>query len=214
MKNARKILLVTVILFCLSLSSCTQDFATKDFEFTDKQSYEKGCPFAMEYGVLYSEYITESYLEEYPFVDGYYGYYRHENFYFPMCTTSFFGFDVKIPLFDIAVDERLLLYFQYDKETYQRVKVYLAENLRLSEAPTHEYNGYVFYDSFTNQSHTSKRDPHNFNSLVYNDANNTIILLGLYYNNDNNELYSTDYDWHEYLEVVYGGWYDFSQKLF
>ncbi len=65
-----------------------------------------------------------------------------------------------------------------------------------------------FYDSFISDRGIYPYDyPYVFDRFVYNDNNNTIILLGQYYS------YFTeldDYEFEEFLDVFYGGWYDFS----
>ena len=112
-----------------------------------------------------------------------------------------------------ALDERVLVYIKYDDDTYENAKKYAMENLILSDAPVEEYNGYVFYDNFTNDGNEFKF-PYMFNRLAYNDSNNTLIFLGLYcVHYDDDYLFRLyEYEWADLLEVMYEEWYSFSEK--
>ena len=225
MRMLRRILLLVIIIFLIfTLCSCTYDyeFAPRNY----KNDFEKK-PFAngqipnMEYSsTTFEKYINNSYFQEYPYIDGYYGYYREE--YYVKNKISLFGFNKEISsILNYGSDERLFAYIQYDDETYQKAKEYLMEvgDLSSSEHPIEEYNGYVFYHGFG-----SDKLANDFGNFVYNDSNNTIVLLafyyhepvennslGLYYNTENNSYYLEDCEWHEYIKMLFGNWYDFSQ---
>lgn len=190
-------------MFC----SCTENHGNIEIDFPETISYEGQWIRGIEYGHNYSDIITEVFVKEYPYLDGYYGYYLDEDLYLDSDWRTFevCDFNINIPAVDIGVDERLLLYFRYEDEVYQRAKGYLMENLDLSNTPIEEYNGYIFYDNFTSDKYM-----YEFNRFVYNDNNNAIILLGLYYDYSN-EFYADDYELGDFLNMFYGGWYDFSE---
>ena len=110
----------------------------------------------------------------------------------------------------------LLLWY---KETGNKEYLMAAGDLNLYEPPIEEYNGYAFYHGFG-----SDKKANDFGNFVYNDSNNTIILLaffyhepeennslGLYYNTENNSYHLEDCEWHEYIEMLFGSWYNFSE---
>ena len=203
----KKILLVIALSMCITLCSCTHDFVAEDFEFTDTQKLEYDSIPIMEYtSFVYERCMTESFFEEYPCSDAYYGYNREENLY--LTYIDILNFSVPSPLIGLDVDERRLLCFTYDDETYLKAKAYLMENMGLSEHPIEEYNEYVFYDIFDYIGLEGTN--HDFSNFVYNDDTNTIIILELYYNVHNKDIYNSDYQWHEYIQELYSGWYNFS----
>ena len=177
-----------------------------DLPIPDIQNYENGIKTVNEY---ISCPIEDEFIEKYPYIEGYYGYNLESPFVIEAYSISIFDIGIKIPRLNMDIDERLLLYFQYDNETYKQVKDYLMETLILSECPTEEYNGYMFYDRFSQPS--DKNYPQNFSYFVCNDSNGTIIILELYYSINNVPLYREEYEWGKYMDIVYGEWYDFSQ---
>lgn len=195
-----------VITLCLTLCSCTEDnHGNVEIDFPETESYEDHV-YSVDYGVGYGGFID--FVKEYPYSEGYQGHYLDSDlFWVPDWSFKVFDFTVTIPVVDLGVDERLLLYFRYEDDVYQKAKAYLMEDLELSDdtLPMAEYNGYVFYDIFL--SRDSIRD---FNCFVYNDNNNTIILLGLYYTYCTDKVY-VGYEFPEFLNAFYGGWYDFSK---
>lgn len=205
-------LIVIVITLCLVLASCKQntdniEIDDMEIEFPETINFPVNYIRGIEYGVTYSSHINEAFFEEYPCLDGYYGYYIDENLYLDRCTIQVNRLNINIPVIDIGVDERLLLYFQYEDEVYQKAKAYLMNNLDLSDAPVEEYNGYVFYDSFVTKKYSHS---YLFNKFACNDSNNTIVLFGLHYNG-HSKLNVDDYEWEEFLDKFYGGWYNFSE---
>ena len=223
MRKLKKILLLVITIFLLfSLCACTYEYVPRNYKNNlDKQTFVNGKIPDMEYSATtFEQYINKSYFEEYPYIDGYYGYYREE--YYLKTQISLFGLNKEISsILNYGSDERLFVYIRYDDETYQKAKEYLMEagDLNLSEHPIEEYNGYVFYHGFG-----SDKKVNDFGNFVYNDSNNTIILLafyyhepeennslGLYYNDENNSYHLKDCEWHEYIEMLFGSWYDFSQ---
>lgn len=222
MKKTRKILILVIAIFLqFTLCSCNYEYVPRNYKNDlSKQNLANGSIPNMEYGATtFERYINKSYLEEYPYIDGYYGYYREE--YYKKTNISLFGFDKEISsILNYGADERLFIYIQYDDETYQKAKNHLigAEDLNLSESLIETYNGYVFCHGFG-----SDKKANSFGNFVYNDSNNTIILLALYYhepvkNNslglhyivENNSYYLKDCEWHEYMEKLFGNWYDFA----
>ncbi len=139
-------LLVIVITLSLMFSSCTESHGNVEIDFPETISYEEQWIRGIEYGNNYSENINEVFVKEYPYLDGYYGYYLDEDLYFDSDWRTFevYGFNINIPAVDLGVDERLLLYFRYEDEVYQKAKTYLMGTLDLSDTPVEEYNGYIF----------------------------------------------------------------------
>ena len=212
-KKLRIILLAGILTVAFTLSSCYYKndklilvSRDGDLPIPDTQSYEAGIDTVNEY---ISCPIDDGFLEKYPYIDGYYGYNLDSPYFIEAYPISIFNTDIEIPRLNKDFDERLLLYFQYDTETYKQAKEYLMETLYLSEHFTEEYNGYLFYDRLVYSS--DKNHPESFSYFVCNDSNGTIILLELYYNKQNDPLYREGYTWGEYMDVVYGEWYDFSQ---
>lgn len=225
MRKLRKILLLVItipIIFSLCACTYTREYIPRNYKNDlDKQIFVNGKFPNMEYSATtFEKYINKSYFEEYPYVDGYYGYYRDE--YYLKTKISLFGFNKEISsVLNYGSDERLFAYIRYDDEIYQKAKEYLmaAGDLNLYEPPIEEYNGYVFYHGFG-----SDKKANDFGNFVYNDSNNTIILLafyyhepeennslGLYYNTENNSYHLEDCEWHEYIEMLFGSWYNFSE---
>ncbi len=218
----KKILLLVITIFLLfSLCACSYEYVPRNYKNDlDKQTFVNGkIPNMDNSSTTFERYINKSYFEEYPYFDGYYGYYREE--YYLKTKISLFGFNKEISsILNYGADERLFVYIRYDDEIYQKAKEYLMEvgDLNSSEHPIEEYNGYVFYHGFG-----SDKKANDFGNFVYNDSNNTIILLafyyhepeennslGLYYNTENNSYHLEDCEWHEYIERLFGIWYDFS----
>lgn len=214
MKKSKILLLVSILIASFTLSSCycrndklilvNRDH---DLPIPDIQSYENGIKAVNEY---ISCPIEDEFIEKYPYIEGYYGYNLENPFVIESYPISIFNIiNIKIPRLSMDIDERLLLYFQYDNETYKYAKEYLMETLFLSEYPAKEYNGYIFYDRFNHSS--DKNSPQKFSYFVCNDSKGTVIILELYYSIDDVSLYQDKYEWGKYMDVVYGQWYDFSQ---
>lgn len=91
-------------------------------------------------------------------------------------------------------------------------KEYATENLELSEDTVEIYNNYHFYNNIgSNMLFLVDNYPKAFVRFCYNDANKTLIFLGLYtsgtYLQTANELSG---DWEAFLNEFYGHCYDFS----
>ena len=227
MRTLRRVLLlvITIIFLLFTLCSCAFDYEYVPLNYKGKNNNDKlpfvngNIPNMMHTATTFERYINESYFEEYPCIDGYYGYAAEG--YHKEITISALGYNIKIrPLLGSGADERLFVYLQYDGETYQKAKEYLIEvgGVNLSESPIEEYNGYVFYHGFG-----SDKEDNNFGNFVYNDSNNTIILLAFFYHEpEENNTLGLSYDsetvsyhlkdcvWHEHIEMLFGRWYDFS----
>ena len=112
--------------------------------------------------------------------------------------------------------ENLLIYMQYDVDTYIGAKTYAIENLILSEEPIYEYNGYVFYfnDTATKNKHflNSNNHPYSFLAFSYNDDLNMLVFFGMYASGKSveSEIDAVADDWPAFLEKYYGEWYSFS----
>ena len=212
MKKASRWLLTLLIVSCMLLSSCsskeTADELSVKIEVPEIRSLEDSI-WGMQFGVAYSYYITPEFLKEYPYKEGYWRHHYGTCHYFYWEQVASIGsLKINKPVYDLRVDERLLIHLQYDKETYPKAKSYLAELFELSDTCVQEYNGYVFYGNFQDDFRGS---PNDFDWFAYNDSNNTIIILALFYTDvEEIDLVNGDYEWSEILEMFFGGWYDFS----
>ena len=196
-----------IITLCICLSSCSyhssDDFYVVDITFPEIKEYMNLYVPGMEYRATYADDITREFLKEHPYTEGYYGHYLDEDLYWTFRTNKH---GMRYAAIDLYVDERILCYFKFDDEVYIKAKEQLLKNFELSADPVEEYNNYVFYDHYTG---FGEKYPTGFDRISFNDTNNTVILLGMFSTNlpDSYE----DCDWSEYLEIFYGGWYDFSQ---
>ena len=189
MKKITWIFLVAICL-CICLSACDTD---DPFE---KKSLDNFSEEWSNYSTT-DNIIPEGFINRFAYTDGY-------------CYHFCFGKD-----FSFAVSDRALLFFEYDDETYNQAKEYVFANLILSSKPVEEYNGYIFYDNYSEQlfnEESSYAFPYAFMRFAYNDSKNTLIFIGCFTSHDFDEnMKQTSADWGVFLEKYYGEWYDFSQ---
>ena len=186
--------------FAMALAVCCLFFSSCSAIFADDADGERGLE---AFHPNYSDFevnryiIPEGFIDEFEYLDG-----------------NFYHMETSI-LFALYACDRTLLYFEYDSETYFEAKAYAMENLILSDAPIHEYNGYSFYLNET----ASKDDhflgghfyPHQFLSFSYNDEQNTLVFLGFLVSVElHDEVDAVADDWPAFLEKYYGEWYSFS----
>lgn len=116
--------------------------------------------------------------------------------------------------------ERVVLYLNYDEETYLRAKKCALQNIFSKEEVTRQYNGFVFVDNYVDEGnfdeHTSKwlekskeGIPYDFTSVGYNDRNCCLIFIGFYCVTSEEMDVVNGLSWGEFLEHYFSEYYDF-----
>ena len=177
------VLIITML--CLCLSACDRDYST------EKRSPKDFSQNASELGVTRA-LIPEEFVEKFTYTDGYYCHY---------CFSKSF--------FSSSSSDRALMFLQYDGETYEEAKAYVFANMDLSEESVESYNGYAFYDIYTESFGINA--PHQFKRFAFNDSKKTLIFIGHYSFQYEDILEEYSDDWGAFLNDFYGDWYDFSQ---
>ena len=179
-----------VILLCLCLtSSCNSksEYVERGLENFGPNDSECG---------LCSYLIPENLIQQYAYVDG--------NYYNEWGTYRIIG-----------GWEKVLVYIQYDINTYSEAKKYVMDNLFLSESHVAEYNDYYFFinetPSKTDPNLSPEKFPYDFLRFAYNDNNNTLVFIGFCVSMElYEEVDAVADDWPAFLEKYYGEWYSFS----
>ena len=203
MKNAAKIiglvlavimikiaLVVAVILVLLRLPACAVNYEHKGMdEYLGGRSSVEIDEFC---GV---DELTENFecLEsDYRYV------YREEAPYYNICETA-------------------LLYFRYSEEEYARAKEYYREAVPdLGDEATEIYGEYMFYDYYAkrpkDEYYHCDDYPEAFKRVAFNDANHTIVLLGIYTSDQVTEEVEQDVsDWGAFLKKYFDNIYSFDE---
>ena len=176
----KKVYLAIVIL-CVFLTSCVKSYdAERGIENFKRTDADLG---------LCWNLIPENFIEQYPYVEG--NYFIDNGVY-------------KV----VGGWEKVLLYIQYDSDTYVEAKAYAMEHLNLLDDSVIEYNSYFFYQ---NQSNECNRYPYDFNQFVFNDEKHTLVFIGFCVSVElHDEVDAVADDWPAFLEKYYGEWYSFS----
>lgn len=181
-KITRCVLIITML--CLCLSACDRDYST------EKRSPKDFSQNASELGVTRA-LIPEEFVEKFTYTDGYYCHY---------CFSKSF--------FSSSSSDRALMFLQYDGETYEEAKAYVFANMDLSEESVESYNGYVFFDIYTESFGINA--PYQFKRFAYNESKKTLIFMGHYSFRYDDILDEYSDNWGAFLNDFYGDWYDFS----
>lgn len=119
------------------------------------------------------------------------------------------------------VYEKVILYLEYDMNTYFAAKDAVLENTTLDESRSYVFSGYVFYENMALPiTHGHVENGHNtmpfkwFNLVGYNDENHTIIFLGAELspeNSNNPEKYeiTNEEEMVDFIISEYSQWYSF-----
>lgn len=150
MKKALCILLCLAFLFLFC--SCHQ---TIKFDGLDEFS-----PADSEYSLCQRLLPSESFIDDFDYIDGDYEYRDYYEYYMPFYAR-----------------EHALMYLIYDESNYLLAKEYMLENIALSSINVFSYNGYQFYENLNSPANVDF--PYWFNMIAYNDEKCTLMFLGL-----------------------------------
>ena len=188
--------LILIIVFSLCLCSCSNTYYKN--KFLEKRNINKFNSNISELG-LANHILPDNFFDEFKALDSYFYYFLEEDYF----TANNF-----------EACDRLLLFFQYDKETYLLAKEFVFEHLKLSGEIVEIYNNYYFYDNITyanDSPHLVNNYPYAFVRFCYNDTNNTLIFIGFdSYGEFRQTADNLANDWESFLKEFYGEWYDFS----
>lgn len=172
------------------LGGCSEKFYKEGLEnFTTADSSNSYCRYILP---------TETFLEDYAYVDGDWYYYNKVEHVF--------------------LNERDcgLMWLQYDETTYASVKEVVFSNFSLSEEKFVSINGYDFYQNFSYTAHDDGFPEDCF--VAFNDGKKIFVSFFLYVNEDEETLLhsivTTDIDnlteaeWNAYLTEFFP-FYDF-----
>ena len=181
------------IIVAMSFSSCSiTSYSGLDYY---AANYKNIGDFELTLDLVYNDSL---FLEEYAYSGG--------NFYFEK---------------QFLVYEKVILYLEYDINTYHAAKNAVMENTTLDKSRTYSFSGYVFYENMALPiSHGHVEDGHNtmpfkwFNLVGYNDEKHTIIFLGAQLspeNSNNPEKYriSDEEEMVDFIINEYSQWYTF-----
>lgn len=107
-------------------------------------------------------------------------------------------------------------YLCYSTENYENAKDYCLEKLSFCDSHQYEVQGFQFYEILCHQSMSESGDflggcryPRQFNMFAYNDQTCTLLFLG-YYNGepDNEEKQLAETDFSAFLKAVYYEYYN------
>jgi len=186
-----------LIVFCASflLCGCTEKLYREGLEnFATEDSTHSYCDFVLP---------TETFLEDYAYIDGdWYYYWKDEGFF---------------------SDERDsgLMWLQYDEATYENVKEIVFSNFSLSNDIIISINGYNFYQNLSYAEIWSYADGFPEDCFVaFNDGKKIFVSFFLYVSDDEEELLNsiittdidnlTEEEWSAYLTEFFP-FYDFSE---
>ena len=179
MKKLNQCFWILVVL-CVCLSACGISDKLKS-DPLERDSLDSFSPMCSDFGIA-ANIIPENFIENFKYTDGYWCHFIFGKTFFSLFSQS----------------ERVLLFFEYDDETYFQAKEYVFENLKLSYSPVEKYNNFVFYDNYTDGE--SYCFPYSFVRFAYNDSKNTLIFIGCYMSRDfDDNIDEVTNDWGLYL---------------
>ena len=103
--------------------------------------------------------------------------------------------------------EKTIVYLSYSSDEYVKAKEYCLSKFVLSSISKYEYNGFEFYENTCMFSGTY---PKQFNMFGFNDTKCTLMFLGYFNGDPNNEkaqLALTDFG--DFLEINFSEYYHF-----
>ena len=152
-------------------------------------------------GIANPEYLLPSlsFLEDYDYTDG--GFYWYDG------NTGYEG----------ALPEVVVLDLKYEKDVYIEAKRETLEKIEPYDGKYYYYNEYVFYENphYSNRWEY-RRFPADFTMVCYNDANCTLLFLGLYIYSwgkpiKKEHFYDIENNWESFVDEYFGEYYDFSK---
>lgn len=127
----------------------------------------------------------------------------------------YYSFSEEFPFYNVC--EATLLYFRYDENEYVRAKEYYIDAMPyLGNEAIEIYGNYMFYDYYGNRPKDEYYHcddyPEAFKRVAFNDANHTIVFLGIYTSDKMiKELEQDLLDWGAFLKKYYGEFYSFDE---
>ena len=181
----KKIVFVIIILLVTSLlTSCFPYVIRGIDEYSPGNSSVTICE-----GLLPSK----GFIEQFDYINGDYYYYNS-------------NFDINFDIYESA-----LMYFQYDKETYELAKKEIFNVCIFSQENKFMYEGYSF---FQHNPYDKNYFPNEFNMIAYNDEICTIVLMGFYTDIISNEREKEIFEFNDFGLFLkeYFWFYDFNSN--
>ncbi len=190
----KRVFLTLTIVFIL-LGMCTS--CRMELYFDSLEEYRKGVEAHgignsnTEIDIAFAFLPSQTFISDYVYTDGGYHYYEDSRFW-------------------LTKPEKSFLWLRYSEDVYLEAKAFMLEKIpNDDEDHIYPYGDYVFYLNFDMDF------PLWFTMACYNDTNCTLMFIGFYIFESQDEgkehKWERISDWENFIDTYYGEYYDFSK---